>query len=268
MKALSNYISLLNLDIAIGACINCYFFQWITQIELSIGIYILLFNTIWAIYTLDRIFDIGMPNFPQTARHLFHRKNQKNLIIIVSLLVIVNLWILIYSPLAIIVNGMIVAIIISAYLLAVKFWKKFVPKELLIALLYTTGVALAPLSTLGYIPPFLYVVLIQHTLIALLNLLIFSSYEINIDQQSEQFNLAHTLGKKRTKLLFFLLILLSVLLILTIGINGQIIVSITFFAMLVLLIVVGITPSYFKKHERYRFWADAAFLIPLWVVFL
>lgn len=266
MNKIGNYVRYLNIDIAIGAGVNCYFFQWITGTDVSVWVYILLFNSIWSIYTLDRILDSGMPRSPETDRHLFHKKHQRILLAFIVLLFIMNIWVLLRVEIEIVKNGIILAGLILFYLFALKFRKKFFPKEIFIAIFYTVGISLGPLtlSSAG-IDREMALYLAQHTFLAFINLLIFSLYETSIDQKSGQFNIVLQLGRQHALKLLRVMMVLSGFLIVLTAVRYDVHIAITYSLMLSLLIIVSHFREFFNNKERYRFWADAAFLLPIWI---
>ena len=107
---------------------------------------------------------------------------------------------------------------------------------------------------------------IQFLLLALLNLLIFSMYEIRTDELDGHTSFVRAIGPGNTKILigaFSLIIILSGGWIIA---NGTLpekqIVGIYGF-MLIGLLLIAFRESWFGINERYRIWGDAVFLFPI-----
>ena len=262
-------LQFLNIDIAIGASVNCFFFSKVLNVEIEWNVYLLLFNSVWIIYTLDRILDINFANSPKTNRHKFHKENQSLLLNLIFLTTLINIGLLFTIEREIIINGIISGSGIILYLLSIKFKKGKFIKEPWIALFYSVGASLAPLTLALEIKPIHVLIVFFHFLLALLNLSIFSFYESDIDNNSSQYNMISKWTKKKTTIwntvIGSLIIVFGAILYI---VNPKYeFVSLTFIAMSVILLSVYQFQSFFRLNERYRFWADAAFLLPIVAVF-
>ncbi|MDH5603635.1 MAG: hypothetical protein OEY51_06840, partial [Cyclobacteriaceae bacterium] len=191
---------LLNLDIVVGAVLNGIFFAvcfrtritWFTLLTLAIAV--------WIIYTGDRLLDTRKSgNMPDTPRHRFHQKNRKGLLIAMSVTALVALLVIPLLPMITVLYGLgLFLIVLSYFVFLMSFKPLLFPKEPVIALLYTCGVALPALS-LSVPEGRMFIIILQHTTLAFLNLLLISYYEVKIDAKSGHRSLALNLGKKKTE---------------------------------------------------------------------
>ena len=255
-----------NVDIAVGAAINLLFFFIVLDLPVDWIAVLLCFNSVWVIYTLDRILDARKVPEIQTIRHQLHKQNEKVLTILITLVVIVNLVLLVFVPIELIIAGCILGIVIMAYLIGL--WMGLpIPKELFVASVYTGGIALAPVLMMSSIPPWLYFMLVQHFILAFNNLTLISRYEQSEDKASGQFNIVSALnGDLRWLFIAMGLLFLgsAVFYVIYGGIWG---VQILFVSMLLLNAVILTNRYFFSTDERYRVLADFAFYLPLVALF-
>jgi len=264
---------LLNLDIVVGAVLNGIFFAvcfrtritWFTLLTLAIAV--------WIIYTGDRLLDTRKSgNMPDTPRHRFHQKNKKWLLAGISVSALVALLVIPLLPMVTVMYGLGLFFIVLSYFIFLMFFKPiFFPKEPVIALLYTCGVAL-PAFSLSLPEGSMFIIILQHATLAFLNLLLISSHEVTIDTKSGHHSLAIGLGKKRTEtvlLVLFWLLFLSILINLIVYHEMfSFMIQATLLCMWGVLFMIKFSWGYFKKNDRYRTWADMAFWIPGWIIWL
>ena len=228
---------------------------------------VLLFNSVWIIYTIDRILDVKKHKNLSTRRHQMHRKYRKLLIAIVAIMVLINISMITTIELKILRGGLFLGGLVMIYLVIVWMNWKF-PKELIIALIYTAGVSLVPLNLGESLSSSTIFLLIQHFFLAFYNLIIISHYEQTQDHNSHQYNIANELGS-HFKAFSMVLILGIIFLGIVYLVKGGLWQPQSIYAlMLTLLYLVDNNKKYFSVKERYGAWVDAAFLLPLLLLIL
>lgn len=97
--------------------------------------------TVWAIYLADRMLDVRNPSVEcETARHQFSRRHQKALAALLGLVVVTDFLLSFFAlrP-AVFLNGLLPFGSVALYLSVLHFHRLTVPKELIIAALFTMG---------------------------------------------------------------------------------------------------------------------------------
>lgn len=248
------------MDIVLGAIFFLAYLEEYFKVAISLHVYFALAAAIWLIYTADHLIDARCVQASFTGRHAFHRRNSKLLIILGAMVLCFSLVNIYFLDGVIIRNGALLAAGCVVYLLAVYLMPRLWIKELLVAIGYAVGVFLAPVSLsaerLEMTP------VVQFAGIALLNLLIFSYYDQQVDQQSGFRSLVLRIGPTRSKwfivALALVLICSSCLLWLTYGSELQAL----FLVMAGVLLMVFCFPRHFQKAERYRTIGDGIFYLP------
>lgn len=252
-------VNLLSLDVALGAMITALFFsrQLVAPVR-AFGI-IALGLTVWVIYTADRLMDVRHLTEPASSeRHRFHQKYSKLLwIAIVVAMLIVGVLLTFVRP-SVLIGGLILAPIITIYLL---LQKKMPIKELTVAVLYTLGVLLPAWPESWHLIAPATGLIGQLFLIALANLLLFAWFEWDADSKMGQASLATRLGKKSVSTLVAVIFMVGI----SVSVVDVIVnpISWIFVLMWLVLISLYIFHAYFQQHERYRLWGDAIFYLPL-----
>ena len=273
LAGLIKRFQLLNLDVVVGAILNSIFFAVCLRSKITWFTILVLAITVWIIYTGDRLLDTrkSVP-VPETSRHKFHGKNRKGLIFTIVVLMVVVVVVLPLLPLATVAYGVGLVLVVLCYFTFLMLLKpSMFLKEPVIAVLYTCGVAL-PAVSLGVLGGNAIFILLQHTTMAFLNLLLISYYEADIDARSGHYSLAVGLGAKGVEKL-----LCTVLWILLISMVGYLIlypgkfsflIQSTFLSMWIVFFLIKSFTSYFSRNDRYRTWADMAFWIPGWIIWV
>jgi len=253
----------LNIDVVAGACLNALFFAHVLKVDVSWTLLAALGCSVWGIYTLDRIIDVAKKT-PDTHRHRFHSRHRNKLLFVVAAAATICIGLLYYLPLRTVYLGAGLSGLVGVYLLIMWALKaKQIAKELWVAAMYSCGTALAAFSLASSVDTPFYFLLAQHFLLALSNLLIISFYEHEIDIAQHQTSLATGLGRKTTyRLVLFILGLVSFMALTSLYLSWFTRAHIVFLGMSGLLFLVLQNNKYFFHKERYRFWADAAFLLP------
>jgi len=260
--------NLLNLDVAAGAVISALFFSKQFLVSPHAPDVIVLGLTVWIIYTVDRLLDIrNLTGTAASERHKFHQHNQRLLWTLLLCIGLIVIFLIFYLSVAVLCNGIYLSGAVLLYILLQKYLKA---KEIVVAMLYTAGVLLPTWSMILVVIPLEgYLLIAQLFIVALSNLLLFSWFEYETDQQDGHSSIAIRWGKKTTA--NFLLLLSAVNLFITLYLatqNPYFIPTILFLLMTLVLIVIFKFHSYFNLNSRYRLLGDAVFFIPLAGIFL
>ena len=261
MSFYSKLFRFTNLDICIGACINCFVIANILNVSLGLSVYLLLFISVWIIYTIDRILDTSKKQLKLLPRHEFHKRHRKVLLIISFLLVLFSIYLLTKIDFRIVMAGSLLLLLVVIYL--VFIWQGVsIPKEIFIAALYASGILLAPLALLEEINSTHGVLFAQYFTLAFVNLLIISWNEKEIDRSNSQPNITLNMkGSIKTLILFF-----AALFLISSFYSIQLYpweVHIAFLIMWGIFGALVYFPNWFKEDDRYGIAADGAFLLPL-----
>lgn len=264
-------LQILSIDVALGAAAGAFLVSRVLSIQLPFIIYFSLSMAVWLIYTLDHLLDAAkMQQKAVTPRHVFHQTYFKELLWFwLFLFVVTGFLSLAYLPIQTIKLGMIAAILVVVHLVLVNLLgtkiSVLVQKELGVAITYSAGVVVGPLSMMKTIPQYLWWVLAQLFLCAFINLLEFSYYEKEVDKKQGQTSIARSIGKQFLEIIIYcmLAISLSINVYCLINFPSMIGIQIVLLAMYGVLTLVYIKKQFFAANERYRTWGDAVFLFPV-----
>lgn len=265
------YIRHLSLDVVAGAiCSGAMVVQllqvdmpWVWWVSLPIGV--------WLIYTADHLLDADrLGESAHTDRHQFHFTFSNSIkiiwLLILGLCLVVIPW---YSPKELLVAGLFLVGLVGIHLLLVNLIGNkvsvFFQKELGVGVIYSLGVWLGPLAMYNQLPEMgLLMMFGQFSLLAFINLIIFSHYDRKVDELDGSSSLVRAISKKRLNQLIigcsFLLLLASVFLILT---GHSLRVQLIYLLMLGILLATYFFPTLFEKNERFRSLGDGVFILPV-----
>ena len=274
-RNLVSLIPLLSLDVVLGACVGTWFIADFLSVTIPPLQVVALALSVWLIYTADHLLDAYQLKRPaHTPRHRFHQQHFRAISLAFALVALAGIGLLFFLPAPVLLYGTgVVGLVILYFLLSkVVHLNRYLPKELMIALLYAAGIFLAP--WLAYRQSITWVVVmlfLQYILLALANLLIFSWFEIDIDEKDQALSFAKTAGEETTRQLILLLagvLSISAFLLVTLfSPNSRMFVAeLIVMGMSLLLLLIMLRPSYFAQHERYRLLGDGIFLLPLIVL--
>jgi len=239
---------------------------------------LLLLMAAWVMYTADHLVDAQKrKSLAVNPRHLFHYQYRKQLTLI---LVLVSLVVLITSLVSFsakaIVTAMGILLVVGVYFSLLRWLpekqKKFIPKELIIALIYVSGIWFIPLlfstkTNSGHIVLILFVILLVwiETTIA-------SWYEYKTDVTDGHYSFTTVFGKERTRRILKRLVLLTISLLIISGLFfTEVSCRISFLLLLIVasgLLLLMFKPGYFEKNERYRLMGESLFYLPALIVFI
>ena len=265
MMEILKYIRWLSLDIVLGGVIFLNFIGDELNVEVPVAVSLALAVCIWLIYTLDHQRDVRHKLHQKGARRIFHKKNQKAIIVTTLFVGLLGLTLLFYLPLELIQSGLLVALMCLVYLILSAELSAFLVKEIIVALLYGGGVFLFPLIQMDQLEGIHGLLWMQLALLAFVNIVLISTFELEEDRFNEFGSLSLSMGKKRTfQLLGGLLIIsaLSTIFIIYYQPYFMHLEIIYLFSSLQLAIIL-LRPAWFVSGERFRIYADAIFYYPL-----
>jgi hypothetical protein len=259
----------LSLDVMLGAIVcNMVFWQLpagSSYIEMVSSI--VLGVAVFVIYSADRLFDLRNTAISNTSRHNFHNKHKKVLWEIIIVLTIFSTIFAFSLPFKILALGLVLAVIVLLYLLAVNQLPSntflLIAKEPLTAIIYTVGIVGTAFVTKTNISWQEWAVAIIFFAIVFQNLLLFSVYE-SIAIPSVK-NLANFFGKKASLTintsLFLLIIIFGSY---TFSQNHHTFLARVLLVEMVMSAILWLLNDFVKffiQHERYRWLGDGVFIL-------
>ena len=147
-------------------------------------------------------------------------------------------------------------------------------KEIIIGIIYTFGIWGGPLALSGFKTTTVnWVIIAMFGLVAITNLLIFSWYENENDIADNQHSIIQLFGKKATgKIIYYLGAVITLTGLVCIFFANTSIAQIAgIFALVIMqlfLVLVFNKKEFFGVNERYRFYGDIVFVVPLIMLFV
>jgi 4-hydroxybenzoate polyprenyltransferase len=261
------FIRILSLDVVAGACISTLFIAKSLGVLIPPIIVISLGLTVWIIYTLDHLLDARyIPHTASTARHRFHQKYFSWIATVLIVTLLCAGICLYYLPEVTLRFGVLLTIAVMIYFVLLQVFRKHNTylKEISIGLIYTLGLFLGPVSIMDHWELVgMGILFVQFFARSTANLMIFAYFEYEIDQKDGHGSLVRSLGAKRVKRFCLFLTLLVIFMSLipasaTFGYSRWILL---FMGLILAMLVMK--PSFFRKNETYRVLGDGIFLLPM-----
>jgi len=253
-------LNLLSLDVALGSVCGALFFSKLFQVTILLPGLIALALTVWVVYTTDHLLDAVKITEPaSTHRHRFHQKNFSVLIKAVLIVALVNGVIIFFIRKPLFWGGILLFTAVGAYLILQQFTKAF--KELCIALFYTAGVALPSMVNTPVQQAFWpWIVLIQFSLLAFFNLIMFAWFDLERDREDRSTSIVTIIGERKSRYIMWILsVLIFTLTFWSEDVRGSIFILIGCMALMLMLS----GPRYFAINDRFRLMGDAIFFLPV-----
>jgi 4-hydroxybenzoate polyprenyltransferase len=274
MLRIYQLISYLNLDVVAGAiCCSLFAGQVLHLTEDRTIMHWCLGLSIWLIYTADRLLDVNQKGYqPNSRRHLFAKRHIKILTVLCIAVFLADTYLALFVlQHTLIVYGFLVLSVVAAYYILLKMLQAkraiWFQKEPVIAAVYTMGVWGSNVWLSGSMTAhhFFYLLLPFYCL-ALMNLLLFSYFETERDEENAERSIAIMLGQKLTgriiMVCFALILTFSVTLLQVEPNRENLIICVTRTAMGFILFSLYYRNEYFYEKERYRFVGDGVFMLP------
>lgn len=265
------YLQAFSVDVMLGALVMTWFAASISNIELPVAIYVTLGLSVWLVYTIDHLIDAKtITGEAVTLRHRLHQRYFQGIgVLWIITFIIALVYSLMILPIKTIYFGIFTAGVVIVHLVLVRLMgtktSKFIQKETGVALAYTFGIMMGPVSVMSDVTYEILSMGIQVFLLALINLYLFSFFDHEVDEQHNQTSVTRNLGSRITRQL--ILTLIAVLAIVQ-GVSllwlpqtfhaAQGILALMLAGLSALLFV----PSYFGQSERFRVLGDMVFLFP------
>lgn len=264
-----NFLRLLSLDVVAGAVILALFIGKYLEVSIPTDVLIGLGGSVWLVYVVDHLVDAQkIKHKPNTYRHRFHQKYAKVLSILSATAFCALAYLATQVPFVIVKSAAILVLFLICYFVFIWFGKVAIPKEIVVAIIYTLGVFLAPFSLNGYhLDSFGVMLFANLWLLAFLNLFLFSFFDMDKDKLDGHTSMPLRLGEEKSASIFqvlsFLLLLFDLELIFLFRDDfGKMVIIIVFLMMHLFLICLFSFKSFFGQKEKYRIMGDAMFYLP------
>ena len=268
IKNFYKFIRYFSFDIVGGAVCSAFFVYKSESLNINKTYIVILALVVFWIYLADHLLDAyRLKNKTVSARHLFYYKYRFLLIVLLALSSLsILISILFYLDNSIIFTGGFMGVGVLVYLLLNQLQmvkgKYLLPKELVIALLYTAGLWAGVISVKGL--QINWLLFAGFFYLVLANVLIYSYFDAESDERDGIISL---FGREKISQILSLLRLFNV-----VGCLGLIIL---FFAdmewgFVVIMLLMNLClsciiwfPDQFKANDRFGKVADAVFLLPV-----
>jgi len=256
------YINALSLDVAAGAVISALFFASIFDVPVSIYALAALALTVWIIYTLDHLRDaMTIPRIASTDRHRFHQKHFRFIVATLVFVMVLDFVLLWFVTEEVLLIGIVLWFVVLVYLLVQRYLKFM--KELFVAALYTAGILVPSMALAAWELNSIHSIIIgKYFVTAWMNLLLFSLFDHQEDQQHQQHSFVTWFGPASTRFGILFLGLINIL-------SGVWLwsfdpsVAVIFVSMNILLLTILFFQRHFISNNYYRIAGDAVFFIPV-----
>lgn len=279
IKGLYTHFQILSVDVVLGCVANTLLVAKYYNVIVPNPILFALASATWLIYTADHLADAArLKEKASSDRHLFHFKYRKPLIIFSFILLIINLLNLFFLPILVIKAGfyLFLGVLVYFFFLRLASGQPSLFKEISIAFIYAVAIFLAPtvLSTKSG-QTAAYFLFVAYFLLALINLLEFSLFELAMDEKEQYPSLIRKLGKANSKkvisgLIFtsFLWLFAGIICSYRYGFHSLCFsqIQLCLFLMNTVLATILLFPSYFIRNNRYRIFGDMVFLFPIFLL--
>ncbi len=274
------HISFLSLDIVLGALSGSIMAQKVFNTPINYSWLIILGISVWIIYTADHLLDsIKSKNLIAAERRLFYRKYFKLLFVLEIFFLIIVLYMSFkLVEVKLIKAGLIIGLFIAFYFLMLYLFnaKKtlLLQKEMIVALIYTTGIFIAPVTRIyPNIDIYQILIIISFFLIVWADILLIAIFELNKDIHDNFTSLPVIIGIESTARFMSILLYIAFIFIVLISLFSQInsiytMSSIILFVIGISQIIIYKQQYYFHKNDIYRFATEAIFFLPAFMIFV
>lgn len=265
-------LNILSIDVVIGSILSGAFVVRVLNVSPNWAWWIVLPMSVWVIYTLDHILDaLKLKSNSHSLRHRFHYVYLKPLLFfLVFVTMIIIAIVILFLEKEIIIFGLLTVLISGSYLITVYILKdmksNFLQKEIFVACIYTVGIWGGPISLSNNFHLSELLLMIVFFLTALIDILIFSLYELESDKLDNHNTFPLKYGQKLTikMILLMSLIVFGICIyqfvVLPFGIQsaGFKIIMLTVFVLMILLSF----REWFVQNNYYRIIGELVFWLP------
>lgn len=254
-------INTLSIDIALGAVVSAGFFAKLSGSPIDYPVYTVLGLVVLIIYNVDHLLDVKFLDYERTSiRHEFFYRNYKPMLIMVVVLLAITFVVSLLLPTAILKAGAILGVLVVCYLV---FHRKLkFSKEVIGAMIYVVGILIPSIETGIKTPLYIYVLVFFITV--LINLILFSWFDFEMDKHSGQYSVMTLFGKRTGEYAIVILSLLQLMLFTYIFHEHS--GSVEWFVLLmmnVMLIAIFLFRFRLKSNDLYRLLGDSIFYFPV-----
>ncbi len=267
------------MDVVVGALATGLFTIKILDVNPPVWWWFVLALAVWVVYTVDHLLDGWNTQYKPAViyRHIYHYRYHKALISLLFLAILIILTILfLYSPAKLIQRGLIISLIVLIYFVAGKFSKKMkrflFQKELFIAMIYVTGIAVGPVTfSDAPLQSWQVILMISLILLAWAEGVMAAYFDYEKDLHDGHISFATVFGKTATR---YFLIALHIFIFIILKINILLISDFRSFAaimiemvMNLLLLLILLNPATMQKNDRFRIFGEMIFWLPALIIF-
>lgn len=290
LSSLFKNLRWLSIEVALGALACGYMVAYVLEVKMPWTWWIALPLSVWVIYTIDHLIDaFRLQENASTERHQFHHKNF-DILVLITILGIVTCGVIgpFFMPIYMVRFGIGMMILTVIHLVILQFVGEknaiYLGKEWAVGIIYTLGVLGGPLSmrSLSYLVSLpegfqshvviMLALAFQFFCIVMMNLLIFSYYEIERDKKDKENSWVLAIGVQNTAKVVTTLLFLSLatsIFIFTQHANARVLqAEVTLLLMAFATYAILYFKQYFVLDARYRLWGDMIFLLPFWLLVL
>lgn len=247
----------LSFDITLGAVILLHFFSRNLNVTLSTYAYLLLAGGVWIIYTIDHLQDSCTANNSIRLRYEFHSKNKNTLLFLVVLSALVCIYCVFHIERNLMINGSILGLLSAVYLLIQVRLARIGFKEIYVAIIYTGGILVAPLTAYGEVVWEMVGLLF---FLAFSNLILFSLFERAEDRHDSFDSIATVFPKHIVERILLISLSLGVSTVFLMDIS---VISVYFLLAYIIYAFIFLSPKWSRVNFRYRAIGDGIFILPI-----
>lgn len=262
-------INVLSFDVAFGAMILSYSLGRAMDVDVPWVASVCLGLSVWSVYTFDHLIDaMRIVHKPSTLRHGYHQRNFRVLFVSLCVFVVLGAVLSMRLPQITFIYGVGLVGIVGIYFVIVYFYHRFYLKEILVAIVYSTGVFLGPVSLSSMKLPVLgWSLYVQLLLIAVMNLTLFSLLEYESDKEDGHNSLALRFGRKNTersiRWIYGVLLVTQIASLMWFCQSLEdLMFQLSFVVMGLVLMFILIKRESFRSNSMYRLLGDAIFFLP------
>jgi hypothetical protein len=250
-------LNLLSIDVAAASVLCCLFFAEALEVTADWISLSLLFITVWLVYATDHLGDaVNIQGTPVTKRHAFYKENFRVIVIACVPCAVTAAALLFFIRKEILLAGVVVGLFCALYLLLHTRLRCF--KEAVAASLFSAGI-LVPLTLHAAEVIHHISLVVQFFTCALINLLVFSSFDIGSDRKHGAQSFPTVFGMGNTQAVVVALFVANSL---CLALNGLHMASFLLWCNAAGHMILFSRRKFFCIGERFRLIGDALFLLP------
>jgi hypothetical protein len=257
----------LSLDVVAGGLSGGALAVWATGARMPLAWWGILALSIWTIYTVDHLLDARrLRSRGGDHRYRFHQAHARPLAAAALLAgTLAAAAAVVWLPGPVLLAGCVLGALSGAHLAGAQLrCRRWVPKELSVAGIYTGGIWMGPLLLARQIHPWAWLAVLLHGTAVLLNLGMYAVIEERRDAADDSASVSRTLGGRRVRHAILALTLLAAAAALAGAAWGPAAYEGAWAALLLLIgtpALILAAPARFLPAERYRLCGELVFLL-------